>query len=99
MEREKKVKKAVALRYDTGREDAPRVVASGKGYVAGKILEVAKAARVPIYEDAALAEHLSKLDLGSEIPFELYKMVAEILVFIYSIDRQQKSNSPGTYNS
>lgn len=83
------LKKAVALRYDTARENAPRVVASGKGYLAEKILQTAGEAGVPVYEDSALVEMLSVLDLSSEIPVELYRVVAEILVFVYFVDKQQ----------
>ena len=88
MEQERKKKKAVALHYDQSKESAPRVVAAGKGYQAERILQVAKEAQLPIYEDPALVEMLSYLDLGSEIPGELYDMVAEVLVFVYSLDKK-----------
>lgn len=88
MVQEEKRKKAVALRYDQSKESAPRVVAAGKGYQAERILQVAKEAQLPIYEDPALVEMLSYLDLGSEIPGELYDMVAEVLVFVYSLDKK-----------
>lgn len=88
MEQEVKKKKAVALRYDQSRESAPRVVAAGKGYHAERILQVAKEAQLPIYEDHTLVDMLSYLDLGSEIPDELYDMVAEVLVFVYSLDKK-----------
>lgn len=90
MDQEEKIKKAVALHYDQNEENVPRVVASGKGYMAERILTVAGEAQVPIYEDHALVEMLSYLDLGSEIPEELYHMVAEVLVFVYSLDRKKK---------
>ncbi|NLW07356.1 MAG: flagellar biosynthesis [Clostridia bacterium] len=93
MDKQEPLKKAVALRYDVDREDAPRVVASGKGAVAEKIVAAARAAQVPVYEDAVLAEYLSRLDLGEQIPLELYKMVAELLVFIYALDKQAASTS------
>lgn len=90
MVQEEKTKKAVALRYDQGKESAPRVVAAGKGYQAERILQVAKESQLPIYEDPNLVEMLSYLDLGSEIPEELYNMVAEVLVFVYSLDKKAR---------
>lgn len=87
--REKKIKTAVALEYDP--EDiAPRVIASGKGIVAERILETAKEASVPVHEDSKLASTLSKLEIGDAIPPELYEVVAEILVFVDSMDRIKK---------
>lgn len=78
-------KKAVALKYEPAKDSAPKVVAKGRGYVAEKIIEVAKEHGVPLREDITLVEVLSKLDLYEEIPIELYKAVAEILVFVYKI--------------
>ncbi|MCS7203614.1 MAG: EscU/YscU/HrcU family type III secretion system export apparatus switch protein [Thermodesulfovibrio sp.] len=78
-------KRAVALRYDEERDSAPRVVAKGRGWIAEKIIEIARQHGVPIREDKILIETLSKLDLYEEIPVELYKAVAEILAFIYKI--------------
>ena len=78
---EKKVKTAIALEYNPD-EDAPKVVASGKGALAERILEQAKQAEVPIHQDDKLAKTLSKLEIGEMIPPELYEVVAEILVFV-----------------
>lgn len=80
-------KRAVALKYDPNQGDAPIVVAKGKGRIAETILEKAFEAGVPIQEDAALVEVLSKLDLDQQIPGELYDLVAEVLSFIYRADR------------
>ena len=78
--------RASALRYDSaGGADAPRVVASGRGLVADAIVEAARAAGVPIREDALLAEALAALELGSEVPPELYQAVAETLVWAYAL--------------
>jgi flagellar biosynthesis protein len=77
---------AVALEYVPG-EDAPKVIASGKGHLADTIIEKAKEADVPTYEDASLAKTLSKLEIGDMIPPELYTIVAEILVFVDDCDR------------
>jgi flagellar biosynthesis protein len=71
---------AVALQYD--RLGAPRVVAKGKGAIGSKIIEVAKANDIPIEENEVLAGALSNVDIGEEIPAELYKAVAEVLVFV-----------------
>jgi flagellar biosynthesis protein len=76
-------KRATALRYD-GR-DAPRVVATGKGLVAEKILEAAREAGVPLREDAMLMEALATLELEQEIPPELYRAVAEALAWAYRL--------------
>jgi flagellar biosynthesis protein len=71
---------AVALHYD--HQGAPRVVAKGKGTIGSKIIEVAKAHDIPIEENEVLAGALSNVDIGEEIPAELYKAVAEVLVFV-----------------
>jgi flagellar biosynthesis protein len=71
---------AVALHYD--RTGAPRVVAKGRGSIGAKIVEVAKAHGIPIEENEVLAGALSNVELGDEIPAELYKAVAEVLIFV-----------------
>ena len=76
-------RRAAALRYD-GR-DAPRVVATGRGLVAEKILEAAREAGVPLREDPALMEALATLELEQEIPPELYRAVAEALAWAYRL--------------
>lgn len=86
MEDEKKVKRAVALEYDP-EEIAPKVIASGKGRIADKIIEEAGKADIPIHRDDKLAETLSKLDIGEAIPPELYEVVAEVLVFVDAVDK------------
>lgn len=80
-------KKAVALKYVPGETEAPVVVAKGRGKVAEAILDKAKENGVPVQEDAALVEVLSKLDLDEQIPAELYQLVAEVLTYIYRADR------------
>ena len=71
---------AVALHYD--KSGAPRVVAKGRGSIGDKIIEVAKANNIPIEENEVLAGALSNVELGDEIPAELYKAVAEVLIFV-----------------
>ena len=75
-----KKKIAVALHYD--RTGAPRVIAKGKGTLGAKIIEVAKAHDIPIEENEVLAGALSNVEIGDEIPAELYKAVAEVLIFV-----------------
>lgn len=82
-------KKAAALRYRPERDDAPRVVASGFGQTAERVVAIAKEAEVPIVEDAALVSALLALELGEEIPVELYQAVAKILSFLYKYDRKR----------
>jgi flagellar biosynthesis protein len=71
---------AVALHYD--RLGAPRVVAKGRGTIGEKIIEVAKEHGIPIEENEVLAGALSNVEIGDEIPAELYKAVAEVLIFV-----------------
>jgi len=83
---DKQVKKAAALKYDQAKNMAPRVVAKGKGHVAEQIIQVARENDVPLLEDRNLANVLEALELESEIPAELYRAVAEVLVFIYRLN-------------
>lgn len=82
----KNIKRAVALEYDP-EEIAPKVIASGKGLLAEKIIEEAGKSDIPIHRDDKLAETLSKLDVGENIPPELYEVVAEVLVFVDALDK------------
>ncbi len=84
----KKIKQAIALTYD-GEEAAPRVVATGKGVVAERIIQRAKEADVPVHQDDQLADTLSRLQIGDMIPPQLYEVVAEILVFVDAMDKIQ----------
>ncbi len=78
-------KKAVALQY--GADDtAPVVVASGMGYLAERIVDVATEHGVPVYEDDSLASILTQLDLGQEIPEELYQAIVEIYIYFLRFD-------------
>lgn len=86
--RSKGPRKAAALRYDQDSHQAPVVVASGRGLVAEKILEVAREASVPIVEDAALVSALLALEVGDQIPPELYGAVAKVLAFVMEMERR-----------
>ncbi len=87
-------KKAVALEYEPG-DQAPKVIATGQGKLAERIIEVAEEANVPVHKDAKLAESLSILDIGEYIPPELYSIVAEVLVFVDNMDRIQSKINKG----
>lgn len=80
---------AAALQYQPGEDGAPRVVASGYGKTAEKILELARENGVPICDDPILAAVLSQVNLGDEIPPELYKVVAEVLAYVYRLSEQK----------
>lgn len=85
-EKEERKKKAVALSYEPG-ETAPKVVASGRGYVASHIIETAKEHEVPVHKDEKLTESLLPLEIGEYIPPELYGVVAEVLVYVDEMDK------------
>ncbi len=89
MKQREEKKTAVALEYEAG-DKAPKVVATGRGILAEKIINVAKEADVPIHKDVKLARSLSILDIGEYIPPELYSIVAEILVFVDRMDHIQE---------
>ena len=78
-------RKAVALQYGES-NSAPVIVASGMGYVAEKIVETAQEHGVPIYEDNSLSTVLTQLNLGQEIPEELYQAIVEIYVYFLKFD-------------
>jgi flagellar biosynthesis protein len=84
-----RMKKAVALLYDRKKSGAPIVKASGQGELAQKILEMAEEAGIPIQEDPDLVEILGKVPIGDEIPVELYQAVAEILAFVYKVNKSR----------
>jgi len=77
------LKKAAALRYNTQKESAPRVIAKGKGKSADNIIKIAELHNLPIKKDEDLIELLSKVELDKEVPDALYKAVAEVFSFIY----------------
>ena len=85
-DKEKKIKSAVALSYEPD-EQAPKVIAAGKGYIADRIISRAKNADIPLHKDEHLANTLSNLEIGSYIPPQLYEIVAEILIFTDKMDQ------------
>ena len=77
---------AVALRYRPATGAAPEIVAKGDGFVAEEILRVARENDVPLRQDPALAGALATLDIGRQIPPELFRAVAEVLAFVYKMN-------------
>jgi flagellar biosynthesis protein len=85
--------KAVAVKYDTNKDKAPKIIATGKGSIAAEILKIAEDNNVPLYEDPTLADLLAKLELDSQIPGELYVLVEEVLSFVYQLDKMAKKKA------
>ena len=92
MDTTEKEKTAVAVAYEPG-ERAPKIIATGKGYMAERIIEKAKEEKIPFYRDNKLAKTLSKLEIGEMIPPELYEVIAEILVFVDDMERLREKIS------
>lgn len=88
----KLARKAVALSYQEDRDTAPVIVASGSGYLADKIVEVADQNHIPVYEDSSLATLLAQLDLGCEIPQELYQAVVDIYAYFLKFGEKEARN-------
>ena len=84
---------AAALGYDTDADDAPRLLAKGQGELADRIIALAKQHDIPIREDRDLVAVLAKLDLDREIPPELYRVVAELLAFVYKANNRWKDEN------
>jgi flagellar biosynthesis protein len=89
----KKSKKAVALRYQAEKDHAPRLTAKGGGLIAKKIIQLARAHGIPITEDPDLVEVLVQLDWQEHIPPQLYQAVAEVLAFVYRLNRKSPTAS------
>lgn len=81
-------KKAVALKYDKESGGPPVITASGYGKVAEKIIKIAQENKIPLQEDSTLVEALSRLDIGQEIPSELYEAVAVVLAYVLKTDEE-----------
>ncbi len=82
------LRRAIALQYDPNKNEAPSVTASGRGWLAERIIQLANDNSVPIIEDNALAKALGDLPLGEEVPQELYEAVAAIYAFIIEADQR-----------
>jgi flagellar biosynthesis protein len=90
MSGKKKIKEAAALRYTVEEDEAPVVLAIGRGEVAEKILDKAQTHDIPVVEDASLAHALAQMNIGDQIPEALYVVVAQILLFVGDMDEQFK---------
>ncbi len=75
------------MRYDVEMDKAPLILASGRGAIADEILRVAEENKIPLYENRDLATMLAKLEIDTEIPAQLYVLVAEVLFFVYKLDK------------
>ena len=92
-------KKAVALKYEVQRDNAPRVIAKGRGHVAEHILETAQKNSVPVYRNKTLVNMLMALEIDREIPPELYKAIAEVMAYVYKMDKAKgQSNASRNLN-
>jgi len=95
--KDEKMRLAAALKYEPAKDQAPVLAAKGRGFLAEKIIEIARKNNVPIKEDPNLVQILSKLEIDEQIPPVLYKAVAEILAFVYSLNeklREEKISQP-----
>ncbi len=81
--------KAVALKYDMQKDTAPRVIAKGKGHVAEHILATAQQNSIPVYQNKTLVNMLMALEIDREIPPELYKAIAEVMAYVYQMDKEK----------
>jgi flagellar biosynthesis protein len=93
MKKEEQTKQAAALTYEAGKDRAPRLAAKGSGIIAEKIIELAVKHGIPIRNDPALVQILSKLDIDEAIPAELYQAVAEVLAFVYQMNEKRRQAS------
>ena len=84
---------AVALKYDAATDSAPKVIAKGRGLVAEKIMALAREQGIPMREDPDLVQLLTQIDLAQEIPPTLYKVVAEVLAFVYRLNQCYKRSN------
>jgi flagellar biosynthesis protein len=83
---------AAALQYEQEKDNAPKITAKGKGLIAEKIIELARENGVPIQQDTGLVQILCKLDIDEEIPVELYRAIAELLAFVYSMNERRRDS-------
>lgn len=86
----KQRKSAVALGYDMQKDSAPKVIAKGQGELAERIIAIAKENKIVVHQDPLLLESLYRIEVGEEIPAKLYQTVAEVLAFVYRLNRKLK---------
>jgi len=86
------IRKSIALKWDREQDDAPRMIASGKGPLAERIIQLAQDAGIPVLEDPVLAGILADSPAGTEIPPELYQLAAEVYIFLLELEQQEGSS-------
>ena len=84
--------KAVSLQYEKGKNAAPKVTAKGQGWMADRIIKMAQKNNIPIREDKDLLHLLSEIDVGQEVPESLYKVVAELLAWVYQLNQNYQGS-------
>ncbi|GBR75736.1 putative flagellar biosynthesis protein [Candidatus Termititenax persephonae] len=84
---DKSTRSAIAIRYDAEQDAAPVILAAGRGDFAEDILKIAEDHKIPFYEDKGLADLLLKLEVSTEVPQEMYALIAEVLAFIFRLDQ------------
>ena len=96
MDKKKRIldKRAVAIKYNID-DVAPKVIGKGQGYVAERLLEQARINKIPVYKDPALTKDLLGVELGENIPPELYEVVASVLIFISDLDKMEEYKRRG----
>jgi flagellar biosynthesis protein len=92
-DKDKENLQAIAIKYDAGQKKAPTIVASGRGKLAQKILTLAEENKIPMFEDSKLSKLLSSLKIKSEIPPGLFKVVAEVLAYIFYLEKMAEKRS------
>jgi len=83
--------KAISLQYKAGKDPAPKVTAKGQGLVADRIIALAREHQIPIKEDPDLVQVLSQVNVNQEIPPSIYQLVAELLAFVYKLNKEYKA--------
>lgn len=89
------MKIAVALGYEAGRDEAPKVLAAGRGTIAEILLRLAKEHDIPVHTDHPLASALVRMELGATVPPELYAAVAEVLAFLWRLEKEKSAHGWG----
>jgi flagellar biosynthesis protein len=96
MKKNKTNNSAISLKYSRGSDSAPKVTAKGQGWVADKIIAMAEEQNIPIKKDKDLISLLEKIDVGNEIPESLYKVVAELLAWVYQLNKDFPNDAKTT---
>ncbi len=90
MKKNNRQKSALSLHFNQQKDQAPKVTAKGKGLMAERIIELAREHKIPIKEDPDLVEVLSQVDVNQEVPPTVYRVVAELLAWVYKMNSDFK---------